>query len=415
MKTIVAISFLAFALSLVGCSTAMTIRVPEMRRPIDVSAYQLPSVGVAKVASALTPGSVIGGHYDGLAKVKQQNYYAQGSVGAEWESKYKKIIGEELAAAGYTTLVPSGLFDADESFNARILIGGTISSSILQSFAPLAGNYTEDLIAIDWEVFDKETRTTIFKAKASGYSRIEGVSIEASSIAFRNCVRNLLAEPGFVSTLRSLSRGSTPAPTAVEVNVFDINDRLDKSNNKIEAATKAVFAIRTEDGHGSAFIINPKGYALTNYHVVQGRTSFDAIFIDGKTIKVNVVRTDPSKDLALLKLTGEDYPYLALVDTKALTLGQEVFAIGTPLSVGLSHSVSKGVVSGIRVLDKFTLVQTDASVNPGNSGGPLITADGKVAGIVSLKLAQLGIEGLGFAIAMDEAVKAFQLVRVTGK
>ncbi|MDP2886947.1 MAG: S1C family serine protease [Ignavibacteria bacterium] len=399
---------------LIGCgASVMSIQVPQTKRPIDVSSYQLPKVGVAKVSSSLIPGSVIGGHFDGLARVKQQHYYAQGFVGAEWESQYKKIIAEELSNAGYSTSIPSSLFDSDESFNARFLIGGTITKSVLQSFGSFAGNYTEDLVEIDWEVFDKESRKTVYKSKTSGYMKIDGVSIEVTPFAFRTCIRNFLADANLVATLKSTTSAPTVAvTTAAEVSFYESNERLDKSTNKIEAAARAVFAIRTEEGHGSGFIINPKGYALTNYHVVEGRNFFDAIFIDGKTIRVNVVKTDPSKDLALLKLTGEDYPFLALAEVQKLVLGQEVYAIGTPLTLGLSHTVSKGVVSGIRKLEKFTLVQTDASVNPGNSGGPLITADGKVAGIVSLKLAQSGIEGLGFAISPEEAVKTFQLVRM---
>ena len=153
------------------------------------------------------------------------------------------------------------------------------------------------------------------------------------------------------------------------------------------------------------------GYALTNYHVVAGRSRFDAIFKDGKVIRVNVIDTKPELDLALLKLTGTNYPYLVFCEKEMIELGEEVYAIGTPLVLGLSHSISKGVVSGIRDIDKYTLIQTDAAINPGNSGGPLIDEDGKVLGIVSLKIVGQGVEGLGFAISVDEAINGFNMVR----
>ncbi|MDE3058142.1 MAG: serine protease, partial [Bacteroidota bacterium] len=406
---------LSSSLLLVGCaSSVISIQVPETAQPINVSTYGFPEFAVSKITSSLAPGSVIGGHFDGLAKVKQLNYYAQGAVSEQWESQYKSITNDELSNAGYN--VPSSLFESEQSGDARFLIAGTIVNSVLQSFGPLAGNYTEDLVEIRWEIFDRQDRKTIYQTISRGYARIDGVSIEASSVAFRNCVRNLLSDPSLVAALKNaVSAGSFGTGPETEVNFFEGNDSIKSSANKVAEAAKAVFAIKTEDGHGSGFIINPDGYAITNYHVIQGQNFFDAIFTDGKTIKVNVVRIDRAKDLALLKLTGKGYPYLALADSQALTLGQDVYAIGTPVSLGLSETVSKGVVSGIRKLENVTVIQTDASVNPGNSGGPLITPDGRVIGIVSLKLVEEGVEGLGFAISIQEAIKAFKLAPLSKK
>lgn len=239
---------------------------------------------------------------------------------------------------------------------------------------------------------------------------MSGVSLESYVVSLGNCFKNLLADKGFVEALRAHSNEVPETKVKETIKYSTEYVEFDFSKSVIESASNAIFAIKTEGGHGSGFIFNNSGYALTNYHVVEGRSRFDAIFNDGKVIRVNVIDTKPELDLALLKLTGTNYPYLVFCEREMIELGEEVYAIGTPLYIGLSHSISKGVVSGIRDLDKYTLIQTDAAVNPGNSGGPLIDMDGKVLGIVSLKIAGQGVEGLGFAISVDEAINGFNLV-----
>jgi len=388
-----------------GCGAGqIAFKQPEQKNPIQVANANLPRLSVAKINSSLIPGQVIGGHFDGLAKIKQQNYYAEGMVSSEWEEKYKEIIFSELSNAGYNVPSYSKIFGEKDNYNIRFLLGGSITNSVLQSFGSLAGNYTEDFVEVEWELYDKELTKTIYKSKTQGYSKLDGVSIEAASISFRNCLRNLLADSKFIESLKKQESTSTQIDLSTNVYYFNTNDDFDETNIDLDKYKAAIFAVKTEDGHGSGFIINPDGYAITNNHVIENRNFFDAIFEDGKIIRVNVIDTYPDKDLALIKLTGKNYPFLPLADKNEIKVGEDVFAIGTPIALGLSQSVSKGIVSGIRNIKNIQLIQTDASVNPGNSGGPLILKNGKVVGVVSMKLSAIGIEGLGFAISSDEII-----------
>jgi serine protease Do len=129
--------------------------------------------------------------------------------------------------------------------------------------------------------------------------------------------------------------------------------------------------------------------------------SFTVTLKDGTELHAFLVRTSPTHDLALLKVTGYRTPYLQPAAKGDISQGREVYAIGNPLNLG--DSVSRGIISGFR--DGF--LQTDARIYPGNSGGPLITADGRVAGINTMKELTRGFEGLGFAIPIQTVLNEF--------
>lgn len=176
---------------------------------------------------------------------------------------------------------------------------------------------------------------------------------------------------------------------------------------------KALIAIESESNHGSGFLINSEGYAITNYHVVKDKKSVTSYLTGEKPINAEVMLTVPDKDLAVIKLAGKKYDFLKLANAKNIKVGDEVYVAGAPLSIGLMNSLSKGIVSGLREVEdkdrKITLIQTDASVNPGSSGGPLIDKNGNVIGIVALKSSVYNTEGLGFAISIEDAKKFLNL------
>lgn len=166
-----------------------------------------------------------------------------------------------------------------------------------------------------------------------------------------------------------------------------------------------------QEGIGSGFIINEDGYILTNYHVVEGANEVSVLLSTGEEVEATVVNYNQEKDIAMVKLAdGVKVPGVAtLGDSDALYAGQEVIAIGTPLSTEFSATSTKGIISAInRDVETETgvtmnLIQTDAAINPGNSGGPLINSNGEVIGINSMKLVTTEVEGIGFAIPIKEA------------
>ena len=164
----------------------------------------------------------------------------------------------------------------------------------------------------------------------------------------------------------------------------------------IEEVIKGVVTIRTDVGQGTGFIISEDGYLVTNAHVLVGGREINAITYEQKSISANFIGYNGDLDIALLKISG-DFDELKLADSNDVQIGEKVIAIGNPL--GLQFSVSEGIVSAVHRLGPSGLeayIQTDAALNPGNSGGPLINKQGKVIGINNFKIG--GGENLGFAL-----------------
>jgi len=166
-----------------------------------------------------------------------------------------------------------------------------------------------------------------------------------------------------------------------------------------------------QQGQGSGFLVDSNGYILTNNHVVDGATSVEVVFKDGKTVDASVVGTDPGDDLALVKVDSSavsGITPLKLGDSSAVRPGQMAIAMGSPY--GLTDSITVGVISGVnRSLSGSAMtgmLQTDAAINPGNSGGPLLDANGEVIGINTAIEAVAGASGIGFAVPSNVATKA---------
>lgn len=157
---------------------------------------------------------------------------------------------------------------------------------------------------------------------------------------------------------------------------------------------------------GSSVIIDPKGYVLTNYHVIEGGGAIALELADGRALEASVVGTAPDHDLAVLRATSKQaLPHVPMGTSRDLMIGETVIAVGNPF--GLSHTVTTGVVSALhrsiktdeRVYADF--IQTDASINPGNSGGPLVNINGELVGVNTAIYAKA--QGIGFAIPIDKA------------
>lgn len=174
-------------------------------------------------------------------------------------------------------------------------------------------------------------------------------------------------------------------------------------------ATNQFYFQQEVEGIGSGFIINEEGYILTNYHVIEKASEVSVILSDNREVKAKVVNYDQAKDVAMLKIVDDiKVPgVVELGDSDALQPGEEVVAIGTPMSTEFSQTTTSGIISAInRNVQTSTgvqsnLIQTDASINPGNSGGPLVNTLGQVIGINTLKVSE-GAEGLGFAIPIND-------------
>ena len=207
-------------------------------------------------------------------------------------------------------------------------------------------------------------------------------------------------DPGL---LDAYSRAVSAAVALVRPSVVHI--RVERRGRRSQA----------RDGAGSGFIITPDGYLITNSHVAGGASALQATLPDGRTAQGELVGDDPDSDLAVVKIGADGLPYGRLGDSTRVRVGQVAIAIGSPY--GFQHTVTAGIVSALgrsmrgatgRLLDN--IIQTDAALNPGNSGGPLVDSSGTVIGVNTAVI--LPAQGICFAIASNTAERvAIALIR----
>lgn len=181
---------------------------------------------------------------------------------------------------------------------------------------------------------------------------------------------------------------------------------LSNSTGTVSSLSEAIessVTVKSDNSHGSGFFVSSEGHIVTNYHVISQKEDIHVVLNDQTKLDAKVVRVSKIHDLALLKIEKQGTTPFKISNSEDIPLAADIFAVGTPTAEDLSQTVSKGIISGFRETDQGSeLIQIDASINSGNSGGAIINKEGLVLGVVSSKIFGYGIEGIAFGIPSYE-------------
>ncbi len=246
-----------------------------------------------------------------------------------------------------------------------------------------------------------------------------------SCLVFITCIALIVGCTAAITPTPTLTPTATPVTSPSQTPITPPTSlpngtlvNLPSFADLVDAVKQSVVAISTTfvggSGAGSGWIIDRSGTIVTNHHVIEGARSITVQLYDGTVYTPVSVSGDQMADIAVLKVnTGRQLPALAIGDTSTLRVGDWVVIVGNALGLGIS--MKQGTISRLGVAIACptgeacnNLIETDAPINPGNSGGPMFNLSGEVIGITSLKFSAAGVEGLGYAISIANALPVIQ-------
>lgn len=264
-------------------------------------------------------------------------------------------------------------------------------------------------VKMKWELFSVSKQKVVFgKTIDASFDNTSGTGVTADDF-FRDLmaaeVTNLLADPDWGATFQTGGAVAAQSDQSMIALKSSAAAKVDVAKSSVNLQS-AVVTIESGLGTGSGFFISDDGYLLTNEHVVGGAKFVKIKTLAGKSMVGQVIRIDSIRDVALVKTEGAGMPVLAVRKTPP-SVGEAVYAIGSPYGEKLAGTLTQGVLSSRRTLEGVTFLQSDASISQGNSGGPLIDASGSAIGIAQIMVGKSG--GINLFIPIDEALEKLAL------
>ena len=261
---------------------------------------------------------------------------------------------------------------------------------------------------IDWQIYSNSQKKIVLNKEVNtGASLAEhapGNYPRLIQNGIRENMRALIASDEFRSVV--LAPAAKPDLKAVERANLVLAGSLNAKAAKISDAVGSVVLIESGGGHGSGFLVSSDGYVMTAQHVVGADKHVKIRWPDGLERDGEVIRSDKRRDVAIIKTDSRGRPPLAL-RRETPQPGDTVFAIGAPLDVKFQSTVTRGVASANRILDGFSFIQSDVTISPGNSGGPLLDEKGQVLGICDLTFRPGGRDeptGINYFVPIRDAL-----------
>lgn len=377
--------------------TPLTISGPGSERVVDFSLWQS-AILTTEVIGQITSGIFCNDPNKATYTKKLDDWFVQ-----QLSKTFKTLATQQ----GFTTAEATRSVFDDKKNSADFKIGATLQAldyRICATSDTVKGNaYAK----IKWEIFSARRQKVVYSPviEASFDSTKTMPTSEFYDAWMRTIAGNLLGDPKFVELVRS--GGLTEAEPAVALPALKIAaDRVVKGEIARSATdlVKAVVTVESGVGSGTAFYISRTGHLLTNAHVVADAKFVRIKLSDGRSLVGEVLRQDKARDIALLQTDPVNFDVFGL-RLSAPNLGEEVFALGSPLGAALSGTLTRGVMSSKRVIEGVAFLQSDVAVNPGNSGGPLVDGKGQVIGVAQLR-AEVG---LGLFIPIEDALEKLAL------
>jgi serine protease Do len=393
----------------VAAKNAMEIKAGEKARTLQFK----------KIVIKLKRGEEIGRIHVGVFCIDRGPFTWKGGQLTLTGDEFTEVFKEELEKAHYQVVGdPDALFDDISEWKAEFLVAGMIKEMKTNLCFPNIGFGDSDTargsayIKVDWQVYSRLSREVVFHASTEGSSLQEQDSssgwVHIFLNAFAAATQNLLSDEGFHNlVVRSDSQEKKNSFDKIKIaKVEQFQTPLTEHISQNRAGVVTVFA---GNGHGSGFFIDENGYLLTDAHVVGEAKMVTVRLVTGREIVGEVIRSDKKRDVAIVKVEEEKMIPLP-VSSVSVNIGGKVYAIGTPLDVNLSTTLSSGIISGFRIEDGQRYIQSDTNILPGNSGGPLLDENGNVLGIAVYIIGLPDApSGLNFFIPINEALEAINI------
>lgn len=415
-------------LSLLGviCGTLLLAplgaQAAEFELPAPVVAPAIPEgastkpVNLAKVQFDIAPDAAWGEFRGGLLCLP----YGKLS----WPPKYVRATQENFAAIFRRDMLASGfsdggedMFATDTSLPGEYIVGARVKSArgrVCSWLTEQGDNLQKAAIAldVDWQVYSKVQRKTVATISTTGGARHESFRTDSEARAlldaFGQNAKALAATPEF-RALFVTTAASTPEPVAEDRGAIKFTAVRPGPPMPISERPGSVVAVFATGGMGSAFLISEEGYMITNEHVVGTDKTVRVRWSDGFETEAKVLRSHKLRDIALVQTSARGRTPFTLRASGARP-GETVLAIGAPLDAKFQGTLTKGIVSANRIFDGFSFIQSDVTVNHGNSGGPLLDEKGQVIGITDLGYQPDGVPtGINLFIPIGDALDFLNL------
>jgi len=396
-------------LVVIGCASTPVIPVGEPRAPIAIGEPGTPPVYFEKVVYRLPIGYQYRKKFQRINKRELGGDFVQG---AQIETANFNILAtDRMVELGYSSVDPTeGVFE-DNLVRARFRIVGVVTALDINRYLGRRSNednYETANLTMEVRLYDAAVKDVVYRRSFEGIGFSQGYGAAAQPAAILNALEGALEDPAFVAKfgVESDSFASSHAPAVLP----SCRNEKWALPADVETVSEAVVTVRVGLEHGSGVLISPRGHLLTAAHVVTGSQAPVVRLEGGEEFDAEVLRLDKRWDVALLKIPGRSHKCASIREqAQEVELGDALYVIGSPLDERLSGTLTAGILSGRPTFDDIEWLQTDASVSPGSSGGPLMDRKARVVGLLSMKSVARGAEGIAFAVPIASVIQSLAI------